>query len=117
MNRDRLLARARRKALSMSDGYAPPEPTRLRLPGASARAAMRLAVHGFQLQGKATAHDAEVADGLAEVLSGGETDWTECVDEPHLLALERAVFMRLARTPATLARIEHMLETGRPLRN
>jgi 3-hydroxyacyl-CoA dehydrogenase len=34
-----------------------------------------------------------------------------------VLALERAAIMKLIRTPATLARIEHTLETGRPLRN
>jgi len=34
-----------------------------------------------------------------------------------VLALERAAFMRLVRTEATLARMEHTLETGKPLRN
>ncbi len=33
------------------------------------------------------------------------------------MALERKAFMPLIKTPATLDRIEHMLETGRPLRN
>jgi 3-hydroxyacyl-CoA dehydrogenase len=31
--------------------------------------------------------------------------------------MERAAFMRLVKTPGTLARVEHMLETGKPLRN
>ncbi len=65
----------------------------------------------------ATDHDLVVADGLAEVLSGGDTDITDTMTEQQLLDLERRVFMRLVRKPATLARIEHMLETGKPLRN
>jgi len=34
-----------------------------------------------------------------------------------VLKLERQAFMALLKTPGTLARVEHMLETGRPLRN
>jgi len=117
MNRDRLLADAKARALALADGYVPPEPATLTLPGPSAKAALDMAVHGFRLQGKATAHDVVVGGVLADVLSGGETDVTEELDEEALLALERAGFMRLVRDSATQARIEHMLETGKPLRN
>ncbi len=117
MNRDRLLANARARALAMADGYTPPEAPEFRLPGPSASAAMGLAVDGFRALGKATAHDVVVASALATVLSGGATDVTEVLDEDALLALEREAFMRLVRDPATIARIEHMLETGKPLRN
>jgi 3-hydroxyacyl-CoA dehydrogenase len=51
------------------------------------------------------------------VLSGGNTDITEETSEDQLLALERRAFGALIRTDKTLARIEHTLETGRPLRN
>ncbi len=117
MNRDRLLAAAKARALALAEGYQPPEPPEFRLPGASARAALALAVHNFRLAGKATEHDAVVAAALAEVLSGGATDVTEVLDEDRLLALEREAFVRLLHEPATVARIEHMLETGKPLRN
>ena len=117
MNRDRLLADAKARALALADGYQPPEPATLTLPGPSGKAALDMAVHGFRLQGKATAHDVVVGDALAGVLSGGATDVTAEVEEQALLDLERAAFMRLLRTPATLDRIEHMLETGKPLRN
>jgi 3-hydroxyacyl-CoA dehydrogenase len=33
------------------------------------------------------------------------------------LDLERRALMSLVKRPQTLARIEHMLETGKPLRN
>ena len=51
------------------------------------------------------------------ISSGGDTDMTETVTEKQLLALERAAMGKLFRDPKTLARIEHMLDTGKPLRN
>lgn len=117
MNRDRLLAEAKAKALSMAKDYQPPEPAEISLPGPTAKLALQMAVEGFRLQGKATAHDEVVTSELATILSGDKTDITETVAETDLLRLERQAFMKLIRTPATLARIEHMLETGKPLRN
>ncbi len=79
---------------------------------------MALAVSDMRKSGKATPHDVIVSDSLARVLSGGDTaDWTRPLSEDALLTLEREEFMRLVRTPGTIARIEHMLETGKPLRN
>lgn len=117
MNRDRLLADAKARALAMVDGYAPPEPPTYRLPGPSGRAALELAVQGFHARGLATDYDVVVAGRLAEVLSGGETDPTETLTEADLLALERKAFNALVREPRTLARVESILETGKPLRN
>ena len=117
MNRERLLADAKKKALSLVKGYAPPEPAEFNLPGASAYVAMTIAVGQFVEQGKASEHDALVGSGVAAVLSGGDTDITETVSEDDLLRLERREFMKLVRNPKTLARIEHTLETGKPLRN
>ena len=66
----------------------------------------------------ASEHDALVADALAEVLTGGaKADMTEPVSPDRVLNLEREAFMRLVKTDKTLARIEHTLETGKPLRN
>lgn len=117
MNRDRLLADAKARALAMVDGYQPPEPPVFHLPGATARIAMEMAVNDFQAQGKATPYDAVVAQALATVLSGGDTDITDTLSETDLLALEHAQFMQLVRNPETLARVSHLLETGKPLRN
>jgi 3-hydroxyacyl-CoA dehydrogenase len=117
MNRDRLLADAKAKALELARNYEPPQPVAINLPGPTARAALGLAVGELQRQGKATAHDGTVAGVLAEVLSGGDTDMLDELSEDQLLALERRAFMGLLRNPRTLARMEHMLETGKPLRN
>jgi 3-hydroxyacyl-CoA dehydrogenase len=117
-NRDRLLADAKARALSLAEGYAPPEaPKPLRLPGATGRAALRMAVGQQVALGRATPHDVTVCEHLAETLTGGRKDHTEETTEAELHALERKGFMALLKTAPTLARVEHMLETGRPLRN
>ncbi len=118
MNRDRLLADAKAKALSLVEGYTPPAPAApLHLPGPSGALTLRLAAEGYRRRGLATAHDMVVSGALAEVLCGGPADLLDPVTEEQVLALERAGFMRLVQTGATLARIEHTLETGKPLRN
>ena len=117
MNRDRLLADAKAKVLSLVTDYAPPVAEPVSLPGESAAIALGMAVDGFRLTGKATAHDAVVGKALAGMLSGGATDITETLDEEALLGLERDTFVALARNPASIARISHMLKTGKPLRN
>lgn len=117
MNRDRLLADAKARALAMVEGYQAPEPIEINLPGPTARVAMEMAVRDFQSMGKATPHDGVVSNQLAYVLSGGDTDMLDKVSEEQLLQLERTAFMNLLRTRNTLARMETMLETGKPLRN
>ena len=117
MNRDRLLADAKAKALSLVENYSPPEKTEISLPGKTGEVALGMAVDGFHKSGKATTHDVVVSKGLAYALSGGNTDMTETLTEDDLLALERKAFMTLARHPDTYKRIKHMLNTGKPLRN
>ncbi len=117
MNRERLLAEAKARVLAMAEGYQPPAPAQYRLPGPSGARALELAIDGFVQSGKATAHDRTVSFALAQVLSGGRTDVTRVMAEDDILALERESFGKLVRSGPTLARIEHMLETGKPLRN
>jgi 3-hydroxyacyl-CoA dehydrogenase len=64
-----------------------------------------------------SAHDYVVSHHIAKVLCGGMIDAMNEVDEQWMLRLEREGFVELAKTPETQARIEHMLETGKPLRN
>jgi 3-hydroxyacyl-CoA dehydrogenase len=117
MNRDRLLADAKAKAISMIEGYSPPEPYEYHLPGPSAKVAMEMAVEGFHKSGKATDYDVVVSGELASVLSGSNTDMNKTMSEDDLLALERQHFVKLTRQSGTIDRIEHMLEKGKPLRN
>jgi 3-hydroxyacyl-CoA dehydrogenase len=117
MNRYRLLADAKARALQLAVDYAPPKPVELKLPGAAGKAAFTMAADGFQRRGVATDYDMVVSEALAEVLSGGPADIVDPVTEDQLLTLERTIFARLVKNPGTLARIEHMLVTGKPLRN
>ncbi|HET9019500.1 MAG TPA: 3-hydroxyacyl-CoA dehydrogenase NAD-binding domain-containing protein [Acetobacteraceae bacterium] len=117
MNRNRLLADAKARALKLAENYVPPTPPEFVLPGKAGRVGFRLAAEGFFRRGIATAHDLTVADALAEVLTGGEADMLDVLSEQQVLDLERRAFLRLLRTGPTLARIEHTLETGKPLRN
>ena len=117
MNRVRLLPDAKQLCLMLADSYTPPQPATVNLPGPTAKTALQMGLDQFVAQGKATPHDVVVCTELAGVLSGGDTDITDVITEQQILDLEHAAFMRLIHTKGTLARIEHMLETGKPLRN
>jgi 3-hydroxyacyl-CoA dehydrogenase len=118
MNRERLLAAAKAKALALAADYRPPSPNAFRLPGPSGKTALLMAVDNFVRLGRASAYDREVLAALAEVLTGGpEADPVEPLPEDKVSALEKRMIMRLVRQPRTLARMEHMLDTGKPLRN
>ena len=118
MNRDRLLYDAKQRVLELAKDYKAPEKIEnIRMPGAGGKAALDLAVADLRKSGKATPYDVVVSDLLARVLTGGDTDYTEEISEDDLLKLEVEQFMDLLRNPGTLARIEHMLDNGKPLRN
>jgi len=117
MNRYRLLADAKAKALALVPGYTPPKPPVYVLPGPSGKTALTMAVDGFHRLGKATDYDVVVSDALATVLTGGDTEPYLPLEEDQVLKLEVQNFMGLVKRPGTFARIETMLSTGKPLRN
>ena len=79
---------------------------------------MRQTVSYLRLQGVATAHDVEDCGELAGVITGdAEAKCTEPIGEDEILALEFAAVLSVMRKPETLARMEHTLATGKPLRN
>ncbi|MFK7867466.1 MAG: 3-hydroxyacyl-CoA dehydrogenase NAD-binding domain-containing protein [Alphaproteobacteria bacterium] len=117
MNRDRLLYTAKLHARAMVEGYQPPAQDELQPAGKSGALALEMAVEGFMRQGIASPHDKEVTQYLAATLTGGEYDPTDVIGEKQILALEATAVNALLRHPKTLARVEHMLETNKPLRN
>lgn len=117
MNRRRLMSDAKKKCLELSVGYAPPLMAKINLPGKTAKVALEMAINSFVKSGKATAYDEVVSKALATVLSGGNTDITKTITEQDMLNLELDVFMELVKNKGTMDRIEHMLDTGKPLRN
>ncbi len=62
-------------------------------------------------------HDAFLAKRIAYVLSGGEVRANSEVDEDVILKLEREAFIDFVKEEKTIARIDHILKTGKPLRN
>lgn len=115
MNRDRLLGDAKRKALELAENYAPPKPSLIVLTGLSGASAIRDMLDGEAAGGRLTAHDRVVGETLCSVLTGGQSAGP--VQEDAILALEREAFIDLLAMPASVARVRHMLETGKPLRN
>jgi 3-hydroxyacyl-CoA dehydrogenase len=117
MNKERLLTDAKEKALSLSANYTPPEPYEYQLPGKTAQILLTMATKALHLTGKATDYDMEVSRQLSYVLSGGNGDVTTPLSEDDMLALELEAFLYLVKQSGTVARLEHMLKTGKPLRN
>jgi len=119
MNRERLIADAKAQALQrVVEGYRTPLP-RLAIPvgGESLGAALKLGVHLAWRAGRATDHDRTIGRALAHVFAGGALPHATTVSEQHLLDLEREAFLGLLGEAKTLARIQHTLTTGKPLRN
>jgi 3-hydroxyacyl-CoA dehydrogenase len=119
MNRDRLIADAKAKALErVRDGYVKPAPrTSIPVGGSSLGAALKLGVHLAWRAGRASDHDALVGRKIASILAGGDVPHATTVSEQYLLDLEREAFLSLLGERKTLERIQHTLKTGKPLRN
>ena len=117
MNRNRLLFDAKVKALELVSDYKPPMNHTYRLPGKTAYAAMKLAMDNMKLNGQISEYDQFVGENIANVLSGGDTDITKELDEDCILKLEKNAIYKLFKQNLTTERLEHILETGKYLRN
>ena len=117
-NRDLLIGEAKKEVLRMADqGYAPPVKRPLKVLGAAAEGMVNGEIFNMLSAGYVTAHDAFLARRIATVIAGGDVRTNSEVDEEVILRLERAAFVDFLKEEKTLARIEHMLKTGKPLRN
>ena len=117
MSRDHHLPLAKAYALELAEGYATPAQATFDALGSLGYEAMAEMLQTLVDKGIATPHDQITGLGLARVLSGGDAAPGDRLTEQDYLDLEREVFISLARTEGTQALIEHMLKTGRPLRN
>ncbi|WP_291431545.1 3-hydroxyacyl-CoA dehydrogenase/enoyl-CoA hydratase family protein [Deinococcus sp.] len=119
MNKNHILEDAKRQVLALAPGYVQPTP-RQDIPtmGDAAIAAIKSALYGMHEGGYITDYDLVVSGELARVLGGGTgNNRAAKVSEGHLLDLEREAFLTLLGKKGTQQRIEHMLKTGKPLRN
>jgi 3-hydroxyacyl-CoA dehydrogenase len=119
MNRDRLIEDAKQTALAMArEGYVQPHPRNdIPVLGEPALAAIKLAIHMMIRGGFISEYDGHVARKLAYVITGGALSRRTNVSEQYLLDLEREAFVSLCGERKTQERMQHMLKTGKPLRN
>jgi len=119
MNRERLIADAKARALQrVAEGYQPPAP-RMAIPvgGDAVLAALKLGIHLAWRAGRISDYDALIGRKLATIMAGGSLPHPSTVSEQHLLDLEREAFLSLVAERKTQERIQHTLKTGKPLRN
>ena len=121
MNPDRLLGDAKQAAMRMMrSGYRPAYSSPrsdVRVLGEGGTAELKIGIHQMRRGGFISEHDSLVAGKLAHVLCGGKLTGAATVSEQYLLDLEREAFLSLCAEEKTQARIEHLLQTGKPLRN
>jgi 3-hydroxyacyl-CoA dehydrogenase len=118
VNKDRQIATAKRYAVQMlQDGYTQPVPKKVQVYGQQALGMFLVGTDSLEKGHYASEHDKKIANKLGYVMAGGDLSETTYVSEQYLLDLEREAFMSLMTERKTLERIEHMLKTGKPLRN
>jgi len=98
-------------------GYTPPRKPTLYALGASGKAAFEAGVWGMKEAGWASEHDMLISGYIANVLCGGDRLAGTPMTEQDFLDLECEAFVSLCGTEKTQARIQHMLASGKPLRN
>ncbi|MBV9773097.1 MAG: enoyl-CoA hydratase/isomerase family protein [Gemmatimonadetes bacterium] len=116
MNRDLLIADAKRRVLSLAPGYVPPVPRTIRALGKDGLGNLKYALFSFHEAGQASDHDVRIGHEIAYVLCGGDGP-PRTVTEQDVLDLERESFLKLLGTKETQERIAYTLKTGKPLRN
>ncbi len=119
VNKDRQIATAKAYARLMADqGYTRPiQRTDIKVLGKQALGMFLVGTDSMEAGHYISEHDKKIANKLAYVMAGGDLSEPTLVSEQYLLDLEREAFLSLCTERKTLERIQHMLKTGKPLRN
>lgn len=119
VNVKRTIAEAKKEVLAMADaGYTQPvHRDDIYVLGRTGLAALNVAAESLRMGHYATEHDIVIAKKMAYVLCGGDLSEPQKVSEQYLIDIEREAFLSLCGEQKTLERIQHMLQTNRPLRN
>ncbi|HEY5688881.1 MAG TPA: 3-hydroxyacyl-CoA dehydrogenase NAD-binding domain-containing protein [Yeosuana sp.] len=119
VNRDRQIATAKAYAKLMAEqGYTQPvKRTDVKVLGKQALGMFLVGTDAMEASNYISEHDHKIANKLAYVMAGGDLSEPTLVSEQYLLDLEREAFLSLCTERKTLERIQHMLKTGKPLRN
>ena len=119
MNRSRLLADAKAKAVQLAEaGYTQPVPRKdIKVLGKQGLGLVYVGANSMRSGNYISAHDQKISEKLGWVLCGGDLSAPTEVSEQYLLDLEREAFLSLCGERKTLERLQHMLTNGKPLRN
>ena len=119
VNKDRQIATAKAYAKLLAEsGYTQPVKRKdVKVLGKQALGMFLVGTDSMEAAHYISEHDKKIADKLAYVMAGGDLSETSYVSEQYLLDLEREAFLSLCTERKTLERIQHMLKTGKPLRN
>ncbi|AXP79506.1 putative 3-hydroxyacyl-CoA dehydrogenase [Mariniflexile rhizosphaerae] len=119
VNKDRQIATAKAYAKLMAEtGYTQPiKRTDVKVLGKQALGMFLVGTDSMEASNFISEHDHKIANKLAYVMAGGDLSEPTLVSEQYLLDLEREAFLSLCTERKTLERIQHMLKTGKPLRN
>ena len=119
VNKNRQLATAKAHARLMADtGYTQPVHRKdVKVLGKQALGMFLAGTDSMEAANYISEHDKKMANKLAYVMAGGDLSEPSYVSEQYLLDLEREAFLSLCTERKTLERLQHMLKTGKPLRN
>lgn len=118
VNKDRQIAEAKKHALLMAEaGYTQPIQEKVKVLGRNAMGMFYVGSDQMVAGNYISEHDRLIANKLGYVMTGGKLSEPTEVSEQYLLDLEREAFLSLCGERKTLERIQHMLKTGKPLRN
>ncbi|TKB23238.1 3-hydroxyacyl-CoA dehydrogenase [Desulfopila sp. IMCC35006] len=118
MDIDRLIGDAKQKVLALAVNYRPKRPAEnIPAPGRGIAAAIKSQLWNMQMGNFITEYEAEMGTIIAQVMCGGDVNPGTLISEEYLLQLERENFLKLCGNKKTAERIQHMLKTGKPLRN
>ena len=119
VNKERQIATAKAHAKLMAEsGYTQPVTRKnVKVLGKQALGMFLVGTDSMEHSKYISAHDQKIANKLANVMAGGDLSEPTFVSEQYLLDLEREAFLSLCTERKTLERIQHMLKTGKPLRN
>lgn len=118
INRDHLLAEAKREVLHMVEGgYQPPPPEKVYAAGRDALSGLKAGLYNFREAGYITEYEGVIGGKLIQVMTGGNLSKPAWMDESYFLDLEREAFLSLCGEKKTQERMWHLLQKGKVLRN
>lgn len=119
MNRNRLLADAKAKAIELADaGYTKPvQRNDIKVLGKQGLGIVYAGANSMYAGHFISEHDKKISEKLGYVMCGGDLSSPTEVNEQYLLDLEREAFLSLAGERKSLERIQSIITKGKPLRN